>query len=121
MRRTWWWIFGLLIGVPSVTLALMGLRTVRLERIERRQQVRDLQTQIARFIDSTIANALSNEETAVAYHLDADGLLIFPAHRLYFGRLGQRPAVMDHQWPAATKQWIDEAQAAEAQQRQDAT
>src|SRR5262245_38247739 len=61
---TWWWGFGLLIALPALALALLGLRAVRAERIEREQQVREQQTQIARLADAALANALSELENA---------------------------------------------------------
>ncbi len=110
-------MFGLLVGVPAVTLELLGLRAVRLERIERRQTIRDQQAQIARFADAAISSALSKDEAAVAFNVDSGGLLLFPADKVYFAPFGARPAGLYPQWPAATKEWIDEALAAEAQQR----
>jgi len=117
MRRTWWWIFGLFVAVPAVALALLGLRAVRAERIERRQQVRDQQAQIARLADAAISNALAKAEGAVEFTLDSQGLLVFPREKVYFGEFGRKPAWLRRQWPPATRQWIDDAQAAEAQQR----
>ncbi len=117
MRRTWWWIFGLFIAVPALALALLGLRAVRAERIERRQQIRDQQAQIARLADAAISNALAKAEGAVEFTLDSQGLLVFPREKVYFGEFGQRPLWLNRQWSLATQRWIDDAQAAEAQQR----
>ncbi len=117
MRRTWWWIFGLFIAVPALALALLGLRAVRAERIERRQQIRDQQAQIARLADAAISNALAKAEGAVEFTLDSQGLLVFPREKVYFGEFGRQPRWLRRQWPAATRQWIDDAQAAEAQRR----
>ena len=57
--RGWWWIFGACIGAPAVVLAVLGLRTVQLERIERKQQVQEQQGQTALLVDAAIAAALA--------------------------------------------------------------
>src|SRR6185503_17473057 len=94
---TWWWGFGLLIAVPALALALLGLRAVRAERIEREQQVREQQTQVARLADAALANALSELEHALqreaaplqandfVFSFEPQGLLVFQRDRVWFG------------------------------------
>ena len=60
--RGWWAVFGLLIATPALALSWLGLRVVRAERIERAQQVREQQTQLARLADAGIGNALAEIE-----------------------------------------------------------
>jgi hypothetical protein len=57
--RTWWWGFGLLIAVPAIALALLGLRAARTERIERAQQLYEQQRQLAQLADAAISGAVS--------------------------------------------------------------
>lgn len=124
------WGFGLLIAVPALALAILGLRAVRAERIEREQQLREQQTQVARLIDAAISNRLSalegelrqsanrnadpnNEHSSGAYifSLSSDNILKFPNQRIYFG---EQPTPV---WSATTEDLIDQAQAANAQGR----
>src|SRR5437870_9475760 len=58
LKWNWSWGFGLFIALPALALALLGLRAVRAERIERDQQLREQQTQVARLIDAAISNRL---------------------------------------------------------------
>ena len=122
--RTWWWTFGLFIAAPALALAVLGLRTVRLERIEREQQLRDQQAQIARLADAALSAALTQIETSEAasrgypvFSLESQGLRLYPRERVYFGEFGRQPAFARRAWPAGTRQLIEQAQAAEAQQR----
>ena len=66
-RQTWWWVFGLFIATPAVVLALLGLRSIHADDIERQQRLRDQQTQTARLADAALSSALSVER------LTADG------------------------------------------------
>lgn len=124
------WRFGLLIALPALALAILGLRAVRAERIEREQQLREQQTQVARLIDAAISNKLgalevelrdagnrhsdaNNERSSGAYIflLDHNNLLKFPNQRVYFGE--QSTPV----WSTNTENLIERAQAATAQGR----
>jgi signal transduction histidine kinase len=130
LRWNWSWGFGLFIALPALALALLGLRAVRAERIEREQQLREQQTQVARLIGAAISNRLgalevelrqlgnrnadaSNEHSSGAYvfSLQRDNGLKFPSQRVYFGE--QSTPV----WPANTENLIDQAQAGKAQGR----
>jgi len=122
--RTWWWTFALFIAAPALALAVLGLRTVRLERIEREQQLRDQQTQIARLADAAISTSLAQIETSAAasadyplFTLEPQGLVLFPRERVYFGEFGRQPTATRRVWAAGARQLIEQAQAAEAQQR----
>src|SRR6478672_2508683 len=120
-KWNWSWGFVLFIALPAGALALLGLRAVRAEWIEREQQLRGQQTQVARLIDSAISNKLGTFEvelrqeknldrtksTGVAYFfsVDRDGVIKFPNERVYFG---EQPT---ESWTASTQQLIDDAQA----------
>ena len=125
---TWWWGFGLLIAAPALALALLGLRAVRAERIEREQQVREQQIQVARLADAALANALSGIENALqgaseptplqasdfVFTFEPQGLLVFQRDKVWFGELGAAK-LREVDWPSSTQLLIDQAQAAEAQ------
>jgi hypothetical protein len=68
--RTWWLLFVLLIAVPALALALLGLRVVQLERIEHAEQIRDQQAQLTHLADVAIttflASVLGPTESAMA-------------------------------------------------------
>jgi signal transduction histidine kinase len=141
LRRGWWWVSSILIAGPALVLALFGLRAIRVDRIEREQQLREQQTQVARLADAAITNAIermiaqldrmgidsfaqparpSLEQADLGvFILDAGDVLSFPRQRIYFGRIGQKPGFLripGHLSPAASR-LISEAQAMEAQQR----
>jgi two-component system sensor histidine kinase SenX3 len=90
---SWWWIFGLLIGIPAVALALLGLSALRIEDVEQRQRTRDRQDQIARLAGAALTTALERElnETrndgdsngVVRFEIGADRVISFPADRTY--------------------------------------
>src|SRR5262249_44087709 len=125
---TWWWGFGLLIAAPALALALLGLRAVRAERIERQQQVREQQTQIARLSDAALANALSELENALqrsvgpaplqsndfVFTFEPQGLLVFQRDKVWLGE-ADAAKLRTVDWAQATQQLIEQAQAAEAQ------
>ncbi|MEK7753893.1 MAG: HAMP domain-containing sensor histidine kinase [Acidobacteriota bacterium] len=130
--QPWWWVFGLLIAAPALILAALGLRAVRAERIEREQQLRERQAQVARLADAALGNALARVESELrlvrapaetvldlpVLWLDRRGILAFPADKVYFGEFGRRPATLvSAAWSPATAALVAEAQAAEAQQR----
>ena len=98
--QAWWWIFGLFIAAPAMALALLGLRAARVERIERQQQLRERQVQIARLADAALTTALNRLEGELAqaanasrepmetaprdvylFSLDRQGLVLFPRDR----------------------------------------
>src|SRR5438552_3821824 len=114
--------------VPALALALLGLRAVRAERIEREQQLREQQVQVARLIDASMSSRLAalgvelkqqedqNFDAAqqalsgiYVFKLEQNNLLKFPRQRVYFG---EQPTLV---WPATTETLIEQAQAAKAQ------
>jgi signal transduction histidine kinase len=130
LKWNWSWGFGLFIALPALALALLGLRAVRAERIEREQQLRGQQTQVARLVDAAISNKLGALEVelheagnrdfdntserangAYIFSLERDNVLRFPNQRVHFGE--QSTPV----WSAKCQDLIDQAQAAKAQGR----
>lgn len=77
MSRVTWRLFGLLIAVPALALAGLGLRAVRAERIEGEQQLRERQRQIAQLADAAVLNALALLETGL--HRPQSGQAELPA------------------------------------------
>jgi signal transduction histidine kinase len=134
-RMTWWWGFGLLIALPALALAILGLRAVRAERIEREQQLRDRQAQTARLADVAIGADLAEIERQLRVHdsldqntsppavedfgihffsYDRSGQLSFSGDRVYFGDSPRDSTRAD--WPAIVDQLVEQARAAEVQQ-----
>ena len=128
LRWNWSWGFGLFIAVPALALALLGLRAVRAERIEREQQLREQQVQVARLIDASMSSRMAalgvelkqqedqNFDAAqqalsgfYVFTLEQNNILKFPRQRVYFGE----PSTLV--WPATTEILIEQAQAAKAQ------
>src|ERR1700692_3997987 len=87
--RRWWWAFIVLIAPPALALALPGLRVVRLEELERVQEMRTQWAQLTRLADATIATTLaslqrdaaraetSRSEDYIGFTLEAGGRLVF--------------------------------------------
>src|SRR5437879_5350933 len=130
LRWNWSWGFGLFIAVPALALALLGLRAVRAERIEREQQMREQQVQVARLIDAAVSSKISGLEVEsrrregqnfdeaeealsgfFSFTLDQNNVLKFPNQRVYFG---EQPTLI---WSATTEALIEQSQAAKAQGR----
>jgi signal transduction histidine kinase len=135
-RMTWWWGFGLLIAVPALALAILGLRAVRAERIEREQQLRDREAQTGRLADAAIRVALGEIERQLRirdsldqsisspevedsgihfFSYDHSGQLRFSRDRVYFGDSLRDSTRTD--WTESVDQLVEQARAAEAQQR----
>src|SRR6266404_2258913 len=135
-RMTWWWGFCLLIAVPALALAILGLRAVRAERIEREQQLHERQTQTARLADAAIRVALAEIEHQLRIYDSSDpnispptvedssihffsyarsGQLRFNSDRVYFGDSPQDSTRDD--WTPSVDQLVEQARAAEAQKR----
>ncbi len=138
---TWWWVFGLLIAAPALALAILGLWAARAERIEREQQLRRQQTQVVQLIDGAVTTVLTGLETELrrvaverpasalgaepdlpdipVFSYDQQGLLTFLRDRVYFGDFGVRPTALTalSDWPPSVQRLIEQAHAAEAQQR----
>lgn len=95
--RHWWWVFVVCIAVPALALAIFGLRTVDLERIERRAQLERQQAQTellaeARIMDSTRKLDRDLAPGGMPFTLDSSGTLVFPRERIYFAEAGEEPS-----------------------------
>jgi signal transduction histidine kinase len=123
----WWLIFSAFIATPAVALSVLGVRSIRAADIERDQRLRDEQAAVARLADGALEAALARagdrgasarSDHHIPFVLEQNGVLVFPADRVYAAPFGLKPSAMVDDSPvgsvAAT---IDEAQAAEAQQR----
>ncbi|HLF84711.1 MAG TPA: HAMP domain-containing sensor histidine kinase [Blastocatellia bacterium] len=134
-RVTWWSGFGLLTAAPALLLAILGLRAVRAERIEREQQLRDRQAQTARLADAAIRTALAEIERQLRlldssdpnssppavedsdvhfFFYDRSGRLSFNRDRVYFGDSLRDSTV---EWAASVEHLVEQARGAEAQKR----
>src|SRR5262245_36802226 len=110
--RAWWLVFSILIAGPALALALLGLRAIRSDRIEREQSLRDQQSRIARLADAAIQNAVRSiatrldqldmaslikrsptppEEEFPVFVLDRSDVLSFPRERIYFAAVNVHP------------------------------
>lgn len=140
-RWNWWWGFGLLIALPALILALLGLRAVRIERLELNQQLREQQTQIARLADAAIANALTELDSELnradiagpkadgpplvgaqgyVFSFHPQDLLIFRKEKIFFGASPRSTGVTGELVPTIgpnTEEQVERAQATEAQGR----
>lgn len=140
-RWSWWWGFGLLIALPALILALLGLRAVQIERLELNQQLREQQTQIARLADAAIVNSLTGLESELGradiagpkadgsplvsapgyvFSFHPQGLLIFRQEKVFFGASPSLTELAGELIPTTepgTEQLVERAQAAEAQGR----
>lgn len=116
LHRRWWWVFSLLIVAPALALALLGLRAIRADRIEREQRLRDQRLQVARLADAAIGNVLEGVVSALrevaddqpsgrarmslelhdlpVFLLDRSGVLAFLQDRVYSGPFGQQPRLL---------------------------
>ena len=62
LHWSWWWAFAVLIAAPALALAVMGLRAVDAEKLERQQRVSEQQTELSRLADVAIRSWLSQVE-----------------------------------------------------------
>jgi signal transduction histidine kinase len=135
----WWWSFAVLLGLPALLLAWLGLRAAHADRVEREQQFREQQTQVARLINAAMINLLAKLESDLR-RWDADqpitaaelqqqfdalslfsvndgGLIRFIQDRIYFTTTAEVMPATDaiDEWPVQTEQAIEQVRAAEAQ------
>jgi signal transduction histidine kinase len=127
VRERSWWGFCLLIAAPALVLALLGLRTVELQRAERLHQNEAQQGQTHLLADSTLSGALSQLEMNLArrpgsssrdgpcFTLDRAGTLVFWSDRVYFADPGREPAASRFAISATLQVAADAAMGAEAQ------
>ncbi len=133
--RRWWWAFGLLIAAPALALALLGLRVARLESLERAQQTREQQVQLARLADTTIATVLAalqgelaRTQTSPAVPrnytllvLEPGGRLLFPHDKIYFPDPSMPDLRSEPKWTQATEKLLERAQTADQQRATEAS
>jgi signal transduction histidine kinase len=133
---SWWWVFGVLIALPAIALALLGASAIRSDEVERQRQLLDQRQQFALLTDTTLARALdaaaaaaraaaTTAETAgtaspqtTFFLMDHRQVLTFPSDRVYVGPRGSGPppqAAMA--LPPETTALVSQAQTAEAQGR----
>ena len=96
-----WRAFALLVAIPALLLAWLGLRAVGAERLEVEQRLRDQQANVAQLVDAAIANTLADVARALPRDgvppvgtpvvFAASGLVTFPRDRVYFGPFAQHP------------------------------
>ncbi|HSB16289.1 MAG TPA: HAMP domain-containing sensor histidine kinase [Bryobacteraceae bacterium] len=122
----WWWAFAVCIAAPALVLAILGVRTIDLERVEQRQGIESQQRQTALLADTTLSAALSRIQEnllrqdpdpaagAPSFSLDDQGVLIFRRDRVYFAETGNEPPEARVAVPPAVAASVDEALAAEA-------
>lgn len=143
----WWWVFGLLIALPAACLVALGLWAVRAERIEREQRILNQHIQIAGLVDAAAVNVITALEREASHNqgadsagiaalrsaaggksggaarmtLEAAGSLVFFDDRVFAGPFGARPAGVPAPppLPSSVAAHIDEARAAEAQERRE--
>ncbi|HSB09928.1 MAG TPA: HAMP domain-containing sensor histidine kinase [Blastocatellia bacterium] len=118
-----------------MALALLGLRAVRADKIERKQQLRDRQAQAAKLVDAGISAALSDVDGQLRFYdssqhdrlpqafddpdvqlflFDRSGSLSFPKARVYVGSVSPSVTIT---WPAGVEELIEQARTAEVQGR----
>jgi signal transduction histidine kinase len=123
MRRQQWWLFVLLIALPALILAILGLRAAKNHSAERYQQ----QSQTALLADSALSSSLARVGDDLLkrgktdssgppwFSLKADGAIIFWTDRIYFSNAGEPPAEVVHPVSAALEAIASRALTAEAQ------
>jgi len=89
-HRSWWLVFGLLIAAPAVALALLGLKVIRADEIERAEWLRNERLRTVKALDAALDAALS-QATGIDVALDRSGVIRFPQSRVYFGPFGVTP------------------------------
>ena len=127
--RRWWWAFALLIAAPALALALLGLRVAQLEGLERAQQTREQQAQLARLADTTVGTMLGAVQSElsravsspaagwnyIVLVLEPGGRLLFPRDKIYFPDPGKPDLRSGPKWSKATEQLFERAQTADQQ------
>ncbi len=101
-HRPAWAVFAFFVALPSVALALAGLRAISADEIERAQALRRSAEFAARDADDelhvALARARSTDPSAPAspgltlFRRDPNGALSFPQHRVFVATFGVVPA-----------------------------
>src|SRR4029077_8248702 len=124
----------LLIAAPALALALLGLRVAQLEGLERAQQTREQQAQLARLADTTIGTMLSGMQSEllratsssaatrkyIVFALEPSGRLLFPQDKIYFPDPSMPDVRSDPKWTRDTELLIERAQTADQQRATEA-
>lgn len=125
--RRWWWAFILLIATPALALALLGLRVVRLEELERGQEMRTQWAQLTRLADATITTTLaslqrdatgvetSRSEDCISFALELSGRLVFEQDKTFLPDPAKSEFQLGPHWPKAIQQLIERAQIGDQQ------
>lgn len=97
-----WAVFGFFVALPSIALALAGLRAISADDIQRAEALRRRVQLVASNADAALQAALSNARVVdpsglgppglTVFHRDADGALSFPQHRVFIADFGVVPA-----------------------------
>jgi signal transduction histidine kinase len=132
VRRSWWWVFALLIAMPAVALAVLGLGVIRADDRDRERRHRERQSdvadQIRRLADASLATTLERlvadagplttaADASIAFAIEANGTVSFPAHRVTVLPFGSAPRLAPLPLPYATRVVTERALAAEARGR----
>src|SRR5437588_5220513 len=110
----WWWLFAVFVATPATVLALLGVRIVELEQMERSQQISAQQRQLANLIDAALSNTFKDLETAlpraestrtvladlILFTSEPNGRVIFPRENLFFGGENEEIVRKPRQWSA---------------------
>ena len=112
-------MFAVCLAAPALALATLGLRTIDLERIERRDQIDRQQRQIAMLADTRIKERLLQvirepPSGGAAFTLDRSGRLVFPLYHVYFADLGDEPPQARPPIPREIRDLAEQALGAEA-------
>ena len=141
VQQVWWSAFSLLIAGPSIALAVLGVRAIRADCIEREAQLAEQQNQVARLADAAIANVLEriggqldrmevNSSTArlepsagafepPVFTVDEQEVISFPQRKVYFGEIDRQPKFVQSFYSISSglSEQARRAQMLEAQQR----
>jgi signal transduction histidine kinase len=137
IRRSWWWVFALLIALPAIALAFLGFSAIQADEVERRRRTSDEQARIARLANSALSTAFEREvaearaslRTAssegpdaksrpVLFEIDDRHVISFPADRVYMASpMVPPPSQAATRIPGSAAALAERAQSAEAQAR----
>jgi two-component system phosphate regulon sensor histidine kinase PhoR len=120
-----WYAFAVCVALPSALLAILSWRAVKLENIERQQQIAQQQAQLAKLTDAAMTAALQGIERSTAldadsFELDSSGDLRFPKDRVLFPGSSYGLPGLILNVDTASNSLIEQAESAEAQGQGDA-
>lgn len=122
----WFWGMGIFIAIPALVLAGLGVRSARLQRTERLQQIEQQQRQTAVMSDTALSAVLARIEADLLqdnsltsdstwFSLDASGGLVFRNDKIYFAGPEAESSESRFRIDPALAFAAEEALAAEAQ------